>query len=75
MAAFEDGVLAIIEPCAPEFDGAENLRALALSSYGDFRRPSDAAPGGVEGRVLPETGCVGEEEGTVLRTGFFLRAG
>ncbi len=71
----EDGVLAIIEPCAPKFDGAENLHALALSGYGDFRRPSDAAPGGVQGRVLPETGFVGEEEGTVLRTGFFLRAG
>ena len=71
----EDSVLAVIEPCAPKFDGAENFHALALSGYGDFRRPSDAAPGGVQGRVLPETGFVGEEEGTVLRTGFFLRAG
>ena len=71
----EDGVLAVIEPCAPKFDGAENLHALALSGYGDFRRPSDAAPGGVPGRVLPETGFVGEEEGAVLRTGFFFRAG
>ena len=71
----EDGVLAIIEPCAPKFDGAENLHAPAFSGHGDFRPASDAAPGGVEGRVLPETGFVGEAEGAVLRTGFFLRAG
>jgi len=57
----EDGVLAIIETRAPKFDGAENLHALALSGYGDFRRAPDAAPGGVERRVLPETGFVGEE--------------
>ena len=71
----EDGVLAVIEPCAPKLDGAENLHALALSGYGDFRRAPDAAPGGVERRVLPETGFVGEEQRPVSRTGFFLRAG
>ena len=27
----EDGVLAVIEPCAPKFDGAENLHVLAFS--------------------------------------------
>ncbi len=71
----EDRVLARVEPCAPKFDGAENLHALAFSGYRDFRRASDAAPGSVERRVLAETGFVGEEERAVLRTGFFLRAG
>ena len=74
-AGIEDGVLAVIEQCAPKFDGAENLHALALSGHGDFRWAPDPAPGGVERRVLPETGFVGEEERPVSRAGFFLRAG
>ena len=44
----EDGFLAVVEPRAPKFDGAENFHVLAFSGYGDFRRASDAAPGGVE---------------------------
>ena len=71
----EDGFLAVVEPRAPKFDGAENLHALAFSGYGDFRRAPDAAPGGVERRVLPEAGFVGEEESPVSRAGFFLSAG
>src|SRR5664279_3226512 len=71
----EDGVLTVIEPRTPEFDGAEDLHALAFSGYGDFRRAPDAAPGGVERRVLPEAGFVCEEERPVSRAGFFLRAG
>src|SRR5579884_46738 len=58
----EDTVLAIIEPRAPKFDGAENLHVLAFSRHGDFRWVPYAAPGGVERRVLPETRFVGEEE-------------
>ena len=71
----EDGFLAVVEPRAPKFDGAKNLHILAFSGYGDFRRVPDAAPGGVERRVLSEAGFVGEEERPVSRTGFFLRAG
>ena len=71
----ENGVLAIIVPRAPKFDGAENLHVLAVSSHRDFRWAPDAAPGGVERRVLPETGFVGEDERPVSRSGFFLRAG
>lgn len=67
----EDGVLAIIEPCTPQFNGAKNLHVLALSRHGNFRRPPYAAPGGVERRVLPEAGFVGEEERPVARAGFF----
>jgi hypothetical protein len=74
-AGIEDGFLTVIEPRAPKFDGAENLDALAFSGYGDFRRAPDAAPGGVERRVLPEAGFVGEEESPVSRAGFFLSAG
>ena len=71
----EDCFLTVIEPRAPKFDGAENLHVLAFSGYGDFRGVSDAAPGGVERRVLPEAGFVGDEERPVSRAGFFLRAG
>ena len=71
----EDRFLAVVEPRAPKFDGAENLHVLAFSGYGDFRRAPDAAPGGVERGVLPEAGFVGEEESPVSRAGFFLRAG
>ncbi len=73
--SIEDRVLAVIETRAPKFDGGEDFHALALSGYANFRRASDAAPGGVEGRVLPETGFVGEEERPVSRAGFLFRAG
>ena len=36
----EDGVLPIIEPRAPKFDGSEDLRALALSGDGNHPRGS-----------------------------------
>ena len=42
-AGIEDGVLAVVEPCAPRFDGAENLHTFAFSGYGDFRWTPDAA--------------------------------
>jgi len=71
----EDCFLTVIEPRAPKFDGAENLHVLTFSGYGDFRRAPDAAPGGVESRVLPEAGFVGEQVCPVSRAGFFLSAG
>lgn len=71
----ENSVLTIIEPRAPKFDGTKNLHVLALSGHGDFRRVPYAAPGGVERRVLPEAGFVGEDERPMARVGFFLRAG
>jgi hypothetical protein len=69
--AFENGVLPIIEPRAPKFDGAENLHIFAFSRDGDFRWAPYAAPGGVERRILPEAGFVGEDERPVSRQGFF----
>lgn len=60
-AGVEDCVPPIIEPCAPEFDGSENLYALAFSSNRKFGRATDAAPGGVKGRILPEAGFVRED--------------
>ena len=71
----EDGVLSIIESRTPEFDGSEYLHALALSSNRNFRRATHAAPGGVQGRVLPEAGFVSEDQRPVPRLGFFLRFG
>ena len=44
----EDGILAVVEARVPEFDGAENLHALALSGNGNFRWATDAAPSGVQ---------------------------
>ena len=74
-AGVEGGVLPIIEPRAPKFDGAENLHALALSGNRNIWRATHAAPGGVQGRVLPEAGFVREDQRPVPRLGFFLRFG
>jgi hypothetical protein len=71
----EDGVLPIVEPSAPEFNGSQNLHAFAFPGNRDFRRAAYAAPGSVQSRVLPETGFVGEDQRRVLRAGFFLRFG
>src|SRR6266496_5482683 len=60
-AGIEDGVLSIIESRAPEFDGPENLHALALSGNRNFGRAAHAAPGRVQSRVPPETGFVSED--------------
>jgi hypothetical protein len=74
-AGIEDGVPPIIEPRAPEFNGSENLHALALSGHSNFRRTTDATPGGVQRRVLPETGLIGEDQRPAPRLGFFLMFG
>ena len=57
----EDRVPAIVEACTPEFDGPKNLYALALPGNRHFRRATYAAPGGVQRRILPEAGLVGED--------------
>jgi hypothetical protein len=71
----EDGILAIVEARAPEFNSAEDLYILPLARDGYFRRRPYAAPGGVERRVLPEAGFVCEDERPVSRAGFFLSSG
>src|SRR5260370_42075501 len=71
----EDCVLSIIELCAPEFDGSENLHALTLSSDRNFWRTTHSAPGSVQGRVLSEAGFISEDQRPVPRLGFFLRFG
>src|SRR5665213_1274060 len=71
----EGAVLPILEPRTPELDGAENLHALALPGHRNFWWAAYAAPGGMQGRVLPETGFVGEDQRPVPRSGFFLRFG
>ena len=69
-SGMEDMVPAIVEACAPKFDGTENLDVLAFSRHRDFRWASDATPGGVDGGVLPETGFVGKDERPLSRAGF-----
>ena len=71
----ESGILPVVEAGLPEFDGAQDFDALALPGDRNFRRPPDAAPGGVQGGVLAEAGFVGEDQRPVLPPGFFLRLG
>ena len=71
----EDGVLAIVEARMPQLNGAEDFHILAFAGDRDFRWTPYAAPGGVERRVLPETGFVRKDERPVSRAGFFLSAG
>ena len=67
----EDRILPIIKTRAPQFDGTEDLHVLALAGHGNCGRRPYAAPGGMERRILPETGFVGEDERPVSRAGFF----
>ena len=71
----EDGVLSVVETSAPQFDGPQDLDALALSRDGDLRRVADATPGGMQRGVLPKTGFIGENQRPTLGSGFFLRLG
>ena len=71
----EDRVLAVMEASALEFDGSQDLDALALSRDGDFRWVSDATPGGMHCGVLSKTGFIGENQRPALGSGFFLRLG
>ncbi len=71
----EDGVLPVMEARLTQFNGPKNLHALALSSHGNFRRTSNPAPSGVQGRILAKAGFVGEDQGPVLPLRFFLRLG
>jgi hypothetical protein len=74
-AGIEGGVLSIIESCAPEFDGPEDLHAFALPGNRNLWRATHPAPGRMQGRVLPETGFVGEDQRPVPRLRFFLSCG
>jgi len=74
-AGVENRVLPIMETSSPEFNGAQDLDVLAFAGDGDFGRMAHPAPGGVQGRVLAETGFVGKDQGPVLRVGFFLISG
>lgn len=71
----EDGILLVMEAGVPEFDRAQDFDTLAFSADGDLGRMADAAPGGMQGGVLTETGFIGEDQGPVLGLGFFLRLG
>lgn len=57
---------------AVQFDGTQDLDALSLAGYGDFRLTPDPGPGRVERRVLSETCFVCEDEGPPLGLGFFF---
>lgn len=71
----EDRVLPVMETSAPQFDGSQDLDALALSRDGDFRRVPDATPGGMQRGVLPKTGFISENQRPALGSGFFFRLG
>jgi len=71
----EDRVQPVMETSAPQFDGSQDLDALALSRDGDLRRVPDATPGGMQRGVLSKTGFVGEDQRPAFGLGFFLRLG
>ena len=71
----EDRVLPVMETSAPQFDGSQDLDALALSRNGDFRCVPDPTPGGMQRGVLSKTGFIGENQRPALGSGFFLRLG
>jgi len=71
----EDGVLPAMETGVAQFDGAQDLPALALSRHRDFGRVADPAPGGMQRGVLTETSCVGEEQCPAFGGGFLVRFG
>lgn len=58
-----------------DFNGPEDLDTLSLSGHWDLRLGSFPGPGGVKGRILPETGLVREEECPSPRVGFFFMLG
>ena len=71
----EDGLLPVMEASLPQFNGPQNLHALALPGHRNFRRTANSAPGGVQGRILAKAGFVGEDQRPVLSLRFFLRLG
>ena len=74
-ASIEDGLLPVMEARLPQFNGSQNLHALALSGHGNFWGTTNPAPGGMQGRILAKAGFVGEDQCPVLPLRFFLRLG
>jgi hypothetical protein len=64
-----------METGVAQFDGTQDLYALAFSCDRHFGRVPDAAPGGMQRGVLPEAGFVGEDQRPAFGAGFFLRFG
>ena len=73
--SIEDAVLSVMESRAPQLDGAQNLHRLAFPGDPKLGWPSDSAPRGMQGCVLPKTSFVGENQRPVFPLGFFLRLG
>lgn len=71
----EYGVLLIVKSRLPQLDSAEDLDTLALPGDRNLGRMSNAAPGGMQGRVLPEAGLIGKDQSAVFLLGFFFRLG
>jgi len=59
--SIEDGILLVMEAGQPRFDRAQDLHALTFSGDGDLGRMAPAAPGGMQRRVLTETGLISED--------------
>lgn len=71
----EHVVAAVEELGAVEFHRPEDLHALALPCDRDLGLVAETAPGGMQSRVLPETGFVGEDQLPVVGFRFFFRFG
>jgi len=70
-ASIEDGLLPVMEARLPQFNGPQNLHALALPGHGNFWGTTNPAPGGMQGRILAKAGFVGEDQRPVLPLRFF----
>ena len=71
----ENTVSLVHELGSVQLDGAQDLDALALSSHRDEWLATDARPGRMECRVLPEARLVCEDESSAFSLGFFLMFG
>jgi hypothetical protein len=71
----EDGLLSVMEARLPQFNGPQNLHALALPGHGNFWGTTNPAPGGMQGGILAKAGLVGDDQCPVLPLRFFLRLG
>jgi len=71
----EDAVLSVVESRASQLDSAQNFHRLAFPGDPKLGCTTDAAPRGVQSRVLPETSFVSENQRPVFPVGFFLRLG
>jgi hypothetical protein len=64
-----------VKPGLKQFNGSQDLNALALAGNRDFRGAPHSTPSGMQGGILAEAGFVTENQRPAVALGFFLRLG